>query len=607
MARQKYVIRGGEREAIRQRLAGREGLRGLQTLAVAAPEDVHRDRELVAAHVGLPGHLRRINVDHLHDPVGVRPARRRDQVRDRLAADLHRHRQDVRLEDRDVRARGRLALVRDEPLPPSLAVIEAARDDRARMVRHRLRRIGNVFLEHGSGPVARHRRGEAQLAAGGEIERRRLHRASARAAGRPRLQPPPRVRAGFERHDGRDARGRRPVLEVLIEERPQNLPAERERGITFEPDRAEGAAVPDLLAVVPRAHHEEHLVVTGVLGLDGLVHGGRAVDVFLVPQTVDEHHGHLQRLRRQDAVDRLVAPKGVVGGMLEDLLPEAELLHPPPAAQLPGRSRLEERVVVVEVAREPLGVALPRGLLVVNVGQIPALAERAVVEPVVAHPTVDHRVHRHRHLERGMRVHERHQRQEAVVRDPEDADLPVRLRHVLHEPVDRVVRVGRVVHGRRVLRPVQRPVHHVVALGAVLAAHVLHDADVAALDDRLDRVVVAVEARAEVRALVLGRELVGVVGRPREENRHALRPVRNEDHRVQLHAVAHRDLDLAPGVLVTVRRGHELPGRLAREPGVLSRGRGRRFRRLRQLRGGQRKARGGCANASDRLHERNHV
>ncbi len=78
--------------------------------------------------------------------------------------------------------------------------------------------------------------------------------------------------------------------------------------------------------------------------------------------------------------------------------------------------------------------------------------------------------------------------------------LPLRLRDVLHQPVDGVAGVGGVIDRRRVLRPAQRAVHHVVALGAVLAAHVLDDADVAALDDHVGGVVVAVEDRAEVGA-----------------------------------------------------------------------------------------------------------
>ena len=71
--------------------------------------------------------------------------------------------------------------------------------------------------------------------------------------------------------------------------------------------------------------------------------------------------------------------------------------------------------------------------------------------------------------------------------------LPLALRDVLHQPVDGVVGVGRVIDRRRIQRPVQRPVHDVVALGAVFAAHVLHHADVAALDDHFVAIVVAAQ------------------------------------------------------------------------------------------------------------------
>ena len=171
--------------------------------------------------------------------------------------------------------------------------------------------------------------------------------------------------------------------------------------------------------------------------------------------------------------------------MLENLSPEADLLEPAAAPELAGRSGLHEHVVVVEVARPPFARRCARRRLLVDVRHV-LLPERAVVKPVVAHPAIDHRIHRHRHLQRRMRVDQRHQRQEPVVRDAEDADLAVALGHVLHQPVDRVVGVGGVIDRRRILRPAQRPVHHVVAFGAVLAADVLDDADVAAFDDHFE-------------------------------------------------------------------------------------------------------------------------
>ena len=103
-----------------------------------------------------------------------------------------------------------------------------------------------------------------------------------------------------------------------------------------------------------------------------------------------------------------------------------------------------------------------------------------------------------------MRIDQRHQGQKAVVGDAEDADLAVALRDVLHQPVDRVVGVGGVIDRRRVLRAAQRPVHHVVALGAVLAANVLDHANVSAFDDHVGGVVVAGQDRAEVRAVARG-------------------------------------------------------------------------------------------------------
>ena len=55
-----------------------------------------------------------------------------------------------------------------------------------------------------------------------------------------------------------------------------------------------------------------------------------------------------------------------------------------------------------------------------------------------------------------MRIDQRHQRQEAVVGDPQDADFAVALGDVLHQPVDGVVGVGGMIDGRRIQRAVQR-------------------------------------------------------------------------------------------------------------------------------------------------------
>ena len=175
------------------------------------------------------------------------------------------------------------------------------------------------------------------------------------------------------------------------------------------------------------------------------------------------------------------------------------------------------------------------------------------MEPVVAHPAVDHRAHRRRDLQRRMRVHQGHHHGEALVGAAQHADAAVRLGHVLHQPLDRVVGVGGVIGRRRVQRPAQRAREHVVALRAVLAAHVLEHADVAVGDEHL---VALRQRRQHVRRGVAGGATAGVVGRPRHDHRRAAGALGHDDHGEELDPVAHRDHHFAPLVVVAGARGH---------------------------------------------------
>jgi hypothetical protein len=344
----------------------------------------------------------------------------------------------------------------------------------------------------------------------------------------------------------------------------QDLAAEGKRRVAAEPQGAERATVVDRLSVVPGTEDEEELVPRRVLRLQRLPDGDRPVDVLLVPEGVDEHRRHREGLGGEDLVDGLFLPERVVRGVREDLPPDADLLEAARPRHLASRAGLEVGVVVVAVVGPPGDLVAARRRLVEEVGD-PLLAEGAVVEPVVPPPAVDHRVHRDGDLEGGVRVHERREGEEPVVGDAEDSDAAVRLREVLHEPVDRVVRVGGVVDLRRVQRPAEGAVHDVVALGAVLAPHVLDDADVAPVDDDVRGVVVALDGGAEVGALRVARQRLRVVRSAGEEDRRPLRPLRHEDHGVEADAVAHRDHHVAPLVVPAFRRRDELLRRLARE------------------------------------------
>src|SRR5262249_39109832 len=145
------------------------------------------------------------------------------------------------------------------------------------------------------------------------------------------------------------------VLQILSEKRRKDLLAEIKRGVAAELDGPQRAAVSNHLAMMPRADDEEDLVVRAVLRLDRLVDGGSAVDVFLVPEAMDQHHRRFQRLFGEQLVNGLVLPEGVVSRMLDELVPEAELIQAAAATQLAGRDRLHPHVVLVVVVAPPLG------------------------------------------------------------------------------------------------------------------------------------------------------------------------------------------------------------------------------------------------------------
>ena len=95
----------------------------------------------------------------------------------------------------------------------------------------------------------------------------------------------------------------------MIEKRPQDVPPKIERRIGMKLQSTQRTAFVDLLPVMPRAHHQKDFVIAGVFRLDGFIDGNRAVDVFLVPETMDQHHGDLQRFFCQELVDGLLAPE----------------------------------------------------------------------------------------------------------------------------------------------------------------------------------------------------------------------------------------------------------------------------------------------------------
>ncbi len=277
-----------------------------------------------------------------------------------------------------------------------------------------------------------------------------------------------------------------------------------------------------------------------VLGFDGAIDGQRSIDILLVPQPADQQDRHLQRLGAHHLVHGLLLPERVVGRMLRQLPPEADLVHAVGRPQIAGRAVMHKQVVFVVEGAVPMGGIVLGRILFVDVGDV-LLTEGAVVEPVVAAPAVDHRVHRHRDLQGRVRIDQGHQRRETVIGNADNADTAVRLLHVLHQPVDGVVGVGRVVDLGGIERPGQRPVHDIFAFRTVLAAHVLDDADIAGRDDDVGGVVIAFQHRFQMRRRVVRTQAGSVIGRARQQHRRVGGAFRYQDDGVQLHPVAHRD------------------------------------------------------------------
>jgi len=89
VAGQEDVVRGRQVELVEQRLVGGDGLRRLKALAIAAPENVGGNHQLVAAHGRLARHFVGIDIDQFDDPVRVRAGGGSEEIGDRLSADLH--------------------------------------------------------------------------------------------------------------------------------------------------------------------------------------------------------------------------------------------------------------------------------------------------------------------------------------------------------------------------------------------------------------------------------------------------------------------------------------------------------------------------------------
>src|SRR3546814_12915494 len=98
---------------------------------------------------------------------------------------------------------------------------------------------------------------------------------------------------------------------VLVEERPEDVAAELQRGVAIPLQRAQRASVDLDLAMAPRPHTQVVAVVATVLAFHRRIGVVGAVHVLLVPQALPPTRRYLEPNRPGPLVPRLPLPERI--------------------------------------------------------------------------------------------------------------------------------------------------------------------------------------------------------------------------------------------------------------------------------------------------------
>ncbi len=254
----------------------------------------------------------------------------------------------------------------------------------------------------------------------------------------------------------------------------------------------------------------------------------RTEDVLLIPIAADVQHRDvrpgqdaLHGFRLPVLVPRRMSFEAGPGRQAVDAVLLAEVLEgrEPEVPVIP--------VVAVELERRRRSAWPFHARRVLHTERLP---ECALMKEIVAHPGVGHRGLRRDRFEGGVRIHTGDPREPSRIGHAHHPDAAVVVRNVLDEPVDRVVGVGRFVHAFRVLRIMQRAVHHELPGRLARAACVLEHEGVAIPRQFLI-------SRPEGAGLEVP---VDAVGRPDQHDRQRrCRGLRRDDDGMERHAVPH--------------------------------------------------------------------
>src|SRR5581483_6565634 len=153
--------------------------------------------------------------------------------------------------------------------------------------------------------------------------------------------------------------------------------------------------------------HDEVIVIGLSRLLQRQITMDRSPHVFLVPEPLEPHGRDRRRPLSNQIIQRLALPELVIRGMLHHLLNPWQHIESVQPHKISSRSSPSKGfVIVVFAASDFVAFAalscLPRKIVYVH------LAEGAVVEPIVTHPSVDHRAFRNRYFQRRVRIEQSH-------------------------------------------------------------------------------------------------------------------------------------------------------------------------------------------------------
>ena len=190
--------------------------------------------------------------------------------------------------------------------------------------------------------------------------------------------------------------------------------------------------------MTPRTHDKKILGVRRVLGFNRAITMNSAPHVLLIPDSLNPHGGNRERLLAHDHVKRLLLPKLIIRRMRHKIVPHLQFFQARSFCKVARGTSAKKIVVVIGTGMNNGETTNAPWTLTRKVIQR-VLAKRAVVIPIVAHPTINHGTHGRRNFQRGMRIDQRHDHGETFVGTSGHANAAVAFRNIFHKPIDGVV------------------------------------------------------------------------------------------------------------------------------------------------------------------------